>query len=126
MRGQRNLRGAVRSCVIARLAVVLVLGLGVTSVARATNAALPWESGLSVFMASITGPVAGIISVLAICVCGGFLAMGAELNDIVKRSAQVVLAIGMCVGASVAFVNIFTNNNATVTGCEVSPVKGAR
>lgn len=106
--------------------LVLLLGVGSASVAHATNAALPWESRLNVFMKSITGPVAGIISVLAICVCGGLLAMGAELNDIVKRMAQVVLAIGMCVGASVAFVNIFTNNNATTTGCEISVSQGAR
>ena len=106
--------------------MVLAFGVGSAGVAHATNAALPWESGLSVFMKSISGPVAGIISVLAICVCGGLLAMGAELNDIVKRSAQVVLAIGMCVGANIAFVNIFTNNNATVTGCEISTVQGAR
>jgi len=52
--------------------------------------------------------------------------MGAELNDIVKRMAQVVLAIGMCVGASIAFVNIFTNNTATATGCEISVPQGAK
>ena len=62
--------------------MVLAFGVGSAGVAHATNAALPWESGLSVFMKSISGPVAGIISVLAICVCGGLLAMGAELNDI--------------------------------------------
>lgn len=111
---------------VPRAGLVLLLGVGSASVAHATNAALPWESGLNVFMKSITGPVAGIISVLAICVCGGLLAMGAELNDIVKRMAQVVLAIGMCVGASIAFVNIFTNNNATTTGCEISISQGAR
>lgn len=111
---------------VLRAGLVLLLGVGSASVAHATNAALPWESGLTVFMKSITGPVAGIISVLAICVCGGLLAMGAELNDIVKRTAQVVLAIGMCVGASIAFVNIFTNNNATATGCEISSSQGAK
>jgi len=111
---------------VPRAGLVFLLCVGSASVAHATNAALPWESGLTVFMKSITGPVAGIISVLAICVCGGLLAMGAELNDIVKRMAQVVLAIGMCVGASIAFVNIFTNNNATITGCEISVSQGAR
>lgn len=108
------------------MGLILLLGVGSGSIAHATNAALPWESGLGVFMNSITGPVAGIISVLAICVCGGLLAMGAELNDIVKRSAQVVLAIGMCVGASVAFADIFTNNSATTTGCQISWVDGGQ
>ena len=102
-----------------RLAAALIVGLGVSSAANATNASLPWEPGLGVFMASITGPVAGIISVLAICVCGGLLAMGAELNDIVKRSAQVVLAIGICVGAATV-IGAFTNNQATTTGAEIS------
>ena len=109
-----------------RAGLVLLLGMASASIAHATNAALPWESGLGVFMKSITGPVAGIISVLAICVCGGLLAMGAELNDIVKRSAQIVLAIGICVGASVAFADIFTNNNATATGCEIPWVEGCQ
>jgi type IV secretory pathway VirB2 component (pilin) len=112
--------------VVPKMGLILLLGVGSASIAHATNAALPWESGLGVFMKSITGPVAGIISVLAICVCGGLLAMGAELNDIVKRSAQVVLAIGMCVGASVAFADIFTNNNATTTGCQISWVDGGQ
>jgi len=97
----------------------LGVALLAVSTAHATNAALPWESGLGVFMRSITGPVAGIISVLAICVCGGLLAMGAELNDIVKRSAQVVLAIGICVGAATV-IGAFTNNQATTTGAEIS------
>lgn len=114
-----NARGFIRGRAHMRFAVAVALGLGVTSVASATNAALPWESGLGVFMASITGPVAGIISVLAICVCGGLLAMGAELNDIVKRSAQVVLAIGICVGAATV-IGAFTNNQATTTGAEIS------
>lgn len=100
-------------------AIFMALFMFTASLAHATNAALPWESGLSVFMKSITGPVAGIISVLAICVCGGLLAMGAELNDIVKRSAQVVLAIGICVGAATV-IGAFTNNQATTTGAEIS------
>ncbi len=104
---------------IAQTAAFMALALVAASTAHATNAALPWESGLSVFMRSITGPVAGIISVLAICVCGGLLAMGAELNDIVKRSAQVVLAIGICVGAATV-IGAFTNNQATTTGAEIS------
>ena len=114
-----KVRGFRDGRTFARLAVALVIELGVSSVAHATNASLPWESGLGVFMASITGPVAGIISVLAICVCGGLLAMGAELNDIVKRSAQVVLAIGICVGAATV-IGAFTNNQATTTGAEIS------
>ena len=100
-------------------ALFMGFALFAVSSAHATNAALPWESGLSVFMKSITGPVAGIISVLAICVCGGLLAMGAELNDIVKRSAQVVLAIGICVGAATV-IGAFTNNQATTTGAEIT------
>ena len=102
-----------------RLATILTLGAVAATTAHATNAALPWESGLNVFMKSITGPVAGIISVLAICVCGGLLAMGAELNDIVKRTAQVVLAIGVCVGAATV-IGAFTNSTATTTGVEIS------
>ena len=112
--------------VVPRAGLALLLVTGSACVAHATNAALPWESGLTVFMKSITGPVAGIISVLAICVCGGLLAMGAELNDIAKKTAQVVLAIGMCTGASIAFVNIFANNTATTTGCEISSSQGVR
>ena len=104
---------------LVQTASFVALALAAASTAHATNAALPWESGLSVFMKSITGPVAGIISVLAICVCGGLLAMGAELNDIVKRSAQVVLAIGICVGAATV-IGAFTNNQATTTGAEIS------
>ena len=119
MYSEEKVRSSRSGRTLLRLAVAVMVGLGVSSVANATHASLPWESGLGVFMASITGPVAGIISVLAICVCGGLLAMGAELNDIVKRSAQVVLAIGICVGAATV-IGAFTNNQATTTGAVIS------
>lgn len=35
---------------VPRAGLVLLLGVGSASVAHATNAALPWESGLTVFM----------------------------------------------------------------------------
>ena len=124
MSRKREMRPGVDRATIWRLAPLALLALVSSGIAHATNTALPWESGLSVFMKSISGPVAGIVSVLAICVCGGLLAMGAELNDIVKRTAQVVLAIGICTGASIAFVDLFTNNQATTTGAIIAEEAG--
>jgi type IV secretion system protein VirB2 len=104
---------------LVRLATATAFALMAGAMAHASNTSLPWETGLTTLMTSITGPVAGILSVLAICVCGGLLAMGAELNDIVKKIMQVVLAIGICVGAATVMTS-FTNSKGNTATALIS------
>ncbi len=123
-----------RKRAVLNLAVLAVIFLLVPSLALATGGSvsattgsdttLPWESGLQTLTNSITGPVAGFIAVLGICVCGGMLAFGGELNEIVKRSMQVILAICICVGAA-AIVTKFTGSATTVSGATIGHVTTA-
>jgi type IV secretion system protein TrbC len=57
--------------------------------------ALPWEAPLASLQASLTGPIAKSIGVIALAVAGGMLAFGGELADFTKRILMVVLALAV-------------------------------
>ncbi|HEJ9744099.1 TPA: TrbC/VirB2 family protein [Proteus mirabilis] len=74
---------------------------------------LPWESPLEKIKNSITGPVAGAISFLGICVAGMMLIWGGEMSDFTKRIVYVVLVISIILGASVV-INMWQGNGALI------------
>ena len=47
---------------------------------------LPWEAPLSRVAASLTGPVALSISLIALMVAGGTVVFGGELSEFARRS----------------------------------------
>jgi type IV secretion system protein VirB2 len=53
---------------------------------------LPWETPMQTIMKSLTGPVAGIIA--AICVCGGFIALGfGNMGSVSERFIKMIIGI---------------------------------
>jgi type IV secretion system protein VirB2 len=76
-----------------RPCAVLVALLFAADAARA--AGLPWEGPLQQIQASLTGPAARAIGVIALAVCGGTLAFGGELSDFTKRVMMVVMALSV-------------------------------
>ena len=74
--------------------------IGFADTSDTSQAGLQWEAPLVALRNSITGPVAFTVSVLALVACGTALAMGAEMNDLVKRVLMVVLSIAIIVFAS--------------------------
>ncbi|CDF65902.1 IncP-type conjugative transfer protein TrbC [Campylobacter fetus subsp. venerealis str. 84-112] len=70
---------------------------------------MPWESPLETIKASITGPVAFTISILAIVACGIGLVWGGEMTTFVKTLVYIVLVIALVVGAT----NIMAMFNTT-------------
>src|SRR5215472_11624847 len=52
---------------------------------------LPWETPLSRIAASLTGPVALSISLIALMVAGGTLVFGGELSEFARRSYEVIM-----------------------------------
>lgn len=89
--------------------ILLFLIFGVVAFASTTGAGLPWESPLETIKASITGPVAFTISILAIVACGIGLVWGGEMTTFVKTLVYIVLVIALVVGAT----NIMAMFNTT-------------
>ena len=87
-----------------RLAAVLLLGaltfLALPDKVSAAQAqGLPWEGPLAKLQASLSGPVAGAISIIAIVICGAALIFGGEINEFTKKMIFVVLVVSVIAGA---------------------------
>lgn len=67
---------------------------------------LPWNTPLEAISASLTGPVARAIGVVALAASGGMLAFGGELGDFTKRILMVVLALSVMLLAQ-NFMDLF-------------------
>lgn len=66
---------------------------------------MPWESPLTTLKESLTGPVAFVISILAIVGAGaGLIFGGGEMSAFVKTVLYIVIVIALIMGAS-AFMN---------------------
>ncbi len=97
------------------LPVSLVLILRPMSAwAAATGAGLPWEAPLQRVAASLTGPVALAISLIALMVAGGTLVFGGELSEFARRSCVVVLAIAFLVLGAGFMAQLFGISGAVV------------
>jgi type IV secretion system protein TrbC len=74
--------------------------------AHAQTTDLPWNGPLESIQASLTGPVARAIGVVALAASGGMLAFGGELGDFTKRIMMVVLALSVMLLAN-NFMSLF-------------------
>lgn len=72
----------------------------------ATTTGLPWESPLQKILASLTGPVAKILGVIAIVLAGFGIAFG-EAGSGMRRIFQVVLGLSIAFTASTLVVALF-------------------
>lgn len=63
------------------------------------GSSLPWESPLSSFSKSISGPVAFAIALLGLVACGATLIWGGEITEFVRRMIYVILVICLIVFA---------------------------
>ena len=84
----------------------IFLGFIVTPSAFATATGLPWESPLQKILASLTGPVAKILGVIAIVIAGFGIAFG-EAGSGMRRVFQVVLGLSIAFTASTLVVTLF-------------------
>lgn len=74
--------------------------------AFATSTGLPWESPLEKILASLTGPVAKILGVIAIVTAGFGMAFG-EAGSSMRRIFQIVLGLSIAFTASSLVVSLF-------------------
>lgn len=83
--------------------------VGVFSVVLNTYAAetgLPWEAPLEKILASLTGPVAKVLGVIAIVLAGFGIAFG-ESSGAMRRIFQIVLGLSIAFTASALVVTLF-------------------
>ena len=110
--------GSFKSKLVVVLFVLLVfLVFGETAYASDLQGDAPWDgedSPLSRLLDSVTGPIAGMISVFALIGVAIGLVWGGEMTGIVKTLAYVVLAISFIVGATNAFFFIFNTSSAVL------------
>ncbi|MES9936740.1 MAG: TrbC/VirB2 family protein [Sedimenticola sp.] len=93
---------------------VILLLMSLDATAGTTDNPLPWEGALDILKASITGPVALAISLIAIVVGGGMLIWGGELNDFARRMVVIVLVLAMIVAASNLLNALFAGAGALI------------
>jgi type IV secretion system protein VirB2 len=84
--------------------VLVVIGavFAVADAAFATGGGekMPWETGLTNLQASITGPVATAISLIAIVAAGAMLIFGGNIQGFMRTTVFIVLVIGIIISAS--------------------------
>ena len=84
------------------------------SQAAGAGAGLPWEATLQTIQRSIQGPVAYVISLLALIGCGGTLVWGGEINEFLRRGILLVLVISLIIFATNLMTTLFNANGATL------------
>jgi len=91
----------------------------------ASNTGLPWETPLQTVGTSMTGPVAGFISLIAIVLCGITAAIGQDLSGFVKGLIGVVFVISVILGAASIIRILFGSTGAVISMEYVAPIEGA-
>ncbi len=96
--------------------LALVIGFMIlgSDPAFASAQGLPWEGPLATVQASLTGPVAIAVSIMAIMVAGAVLVWGGEINDFARRLVMIVLVVAIIAGAVTIFNTLFTAPGATI------------
>lgn len=78
-----------------RVAATVVLVVAAELALAGSTTELPWETPLQTLQASLTGPVAMVIAILAMAVAGAALVFGGEMGDFTRRMMMVVLGISV-------------------------------
>ncbi|MDR1649744.1 MAG: TrbC/VirB2 family protein [Synergistaceae bacterium] len=84
---------------LALVAVSAVLTFGDAAFATDTSA-MPWETGLGTLQRSITGPVATVISLVAIVGAGAALIFGGNIQGFLRSAVYIVLVVGLIISAN--------------------------
>ena len=94
----------MRRCALHRFLYPTILAL--PTAVRASTTGLPWEGPLTTLKDSLTGPVAMVISLLGVLVCGALLIFNKqELGEFAKMMILFVLITsGFFLGTSILTV----------------------
>jgi type IV secretion system protein VirB2 len=92
---------------------IMLLGTQI-ALAASMGGGLPWETPLSTIKDSLTGPVAGAISLVAIVVAGAVLIFGGDFSAFVRALINVVLVISILIGSSSLLSHLFGVSGAVI------------
>lgn len=89
-------------CLIAAAALVFNVAADVTAAFadQKGGTSMEWESGLDKIRASLSGPVAIAVSVIAIVAAGVALVFGGDMQGFMRQAAYLALVIGLIVMAN--------------------------
>lgn len=105
--------------------ILFLLTLTLASAAfGSTMTGLPWESPLQTIGNSLTGPVAGIISLIAIAICGITAAIGHDLSGFVKTLLGIVMIVSVVLGAASLIRILFGTTGAVVSPAAIVQMEG--
>ncbi len=107
--------GVTGTQTVRALVAAAVLSVSSQAAHASTNTTLTMiETPLQTLQSSLQGPVALAIGVIAMALTGGMLIFGGELSDFGKRSAYVVLVLGVLLTANTLVHALFTSATATI------------
>ncbi len=84
------------------------------SALAAGGSGLPWEGPLAMLQDSLTGPVAGVVAVLAIFASGATLIWGGEMSGVVRSLLAVVFVLALVVAAAAVVRGLFGTTGALI------------
>ena len=76
---------------------------------KAGSGALPWEGPIQLIEASLTGPVAISIALIAIMVAGAMLIFGGEINNFARTGVYITLVLGLLVVANNVLTSLYSS-----------------
>jgi type IV secretion system protein VirB2 len=98
-----------------KVLTVAAMALAVVERAHAnTSSIASLETPLQTLQASLSGPVALAIGIIAVVITGAMLIFGGEISDFGKRMAYVVLVLGILLSANSLVTTLFTNTSALI------------
>lgn len=90
-----------------KLFYIFFITIFLFSNAYATETGMPWEGPLEKILASLTGPVAKTLGVIAIVLAGLGIAFG-EAGSGLRKIFQIVLGLSIAFTASSLLVSLFS------------------
>ena len=105
MAGLTGLGKAVGARAVAAATVLSAFGL-TPAHATTTGGAAPWEGPLTTFLSSLTGPVAQVVGVAAVVMCGFAIAFS-EGGGGIRKLVWVALGLSIAFAATTFFLPLF-------------------
>jgi type IV secretion system protein VirB2 len=99
-KGNMNKKTLRWGALLALVTMGAVLTFGGVAFATAGSASMPWETGLTSLQNSITGPVATVVSLVAIVGAGAALIFGGNIQGFLRTAVYIVLVIGLIISAN--------------------------
>jgi type IV secretion system protein VirB2 len=104
----------ILGALFAALLTVLFAASGPVFATSTSDADLPWETPLETLMNSLTGPVAGIVSLIAIIGAGALLLFGGSIQGFMRTAVYLVLVIGLVVGAGSLLTGLYSGASINI------------